>query len=93
MELREIIKLTEDEFLKKYGDTTVKFSYYYKFIFEFIGVSKDGEMIRVTVGGSSDDIYRFDVNPDKEYYISDLGVNHAIIEKNNQRIFEFENYW
>jgi hypothetical protein len=93
MELREIIKLTEEEFLQKYGDTTVRLSYYYKFTFWFIGVSKDGEMVRVTVGGSSDDIYRLDVQTDKEYYISDLGVNHAIIEKNNQRIFEFENYW
>lgn len=57
--------MTLQEFLNEYGDEKVAFLSYYKFSFTFQGVAEDGTEITVTVGGDSDDIYKFTVNAGK----------------------------
>ena len=60
--------MKQEEFIKKYGEEKVKFSSYYKYSFTF----KNEKGLSISVGGDSDDIYRFDVDADKEYLVSAL---------------------
>jgi hypothetical protein len=53
--------ISEQEFLDLYGDTEMQFSSYYKYSFTYKGVAADGMEILARVGGSSDDIYRYEV--------------------------------
>lgn len=52
------------EFEKKYGDVRVKFDYYYKYQFYFVGKDDDGTKIECIYGGSAHDIYKFEVASD-----------------------------
>jgi len=52
-----------------YGDILVRFSSYYKYNFAF-----KGQGFTVYAGGDKDDIYRFSVEPNKDYKIRDLPV-------------------
>lgn len=63
--------LTREEFLKKYGEVEVKFSYYYKYEFVFKG-EVDGSPIAVSIGGSADGIYGMDVSFDETSTVSAL---------------------
>ncbi len=73
-----------DEFIKQYGKQKVKFSYYYKYSFTF----KNDNGLSVRVGGSSDDIYRFSVDVDKEYFVSELEPNSATL--NGENLFDWD---
>lgn len=53
--------MTMKEFLDEYGNEKVSFLFYYKYSFTFQGVAEDCTEITITVGGSTDDIYKFDV--------------------------------
>lgn len=55
-------------FLDSYGDEIVIFDFYWKYSFTFCSSN-----VSVTIGGSSDDIYRLDVNS-KPIKIKDLLV-------------------
>jgi len=52
--------MTKEEFMEKYGDVEVTFSYYYKYVFHYTGTLEDGSSIEVEYGGNPDDIYRFE---------------------------------
>jgi len=84
--------LTEQEFLDKYGEALVCFRSYYKYSFSFFG-EFEGKRIEVSVGGSSDDIYRFEVSHDKKYAIKDLGVGYANVYVGEACIEEYMNAW
>lgn len=64
--------MTAAEFISKYGNVTVKFSSYYKYTFTYTGKLPDGSEISIDYGGNSDQIYRQDVVPDKEYTVSEI---------------------
>jgi len=67
--------MKQEEFMEKYGGEKVKFSSYYKYSFIFI----NEKGLSISVGGDSNDIYRFDVDVDKEYLVSDLEPNSACL--------------
>ena len=70
------------EFIKKHGKEKVKFGSYYKYMFSF----ENDSGLYVSVGGDADDIYRLDVDADKEYLVSDLEPNYASL--NGETIFD-----
>ena len=85
--------MTREEFIEKYGDVKVKFSYYYKYTFNYTGSLPDGGKISVGFGGNSDDIYRCDVVPDREESVSFIyPYTGRVIDKNGQVIDEFYDY-
>ncbi len=64
------VQMTSDEFMDKFGTIKAKFKSYYKYCFVF--ESTDGS-VTFSVGGGSDDIYKFDVQADREYSVLELG--------------------
>lgn len=85
-------KLNEKEFLELYGEAKVVFTSYYKYSFSFRG-EFNGKSIYVSVGGSSDDIYRFDVDAEKEYAVKELGMSYAEVKEGETTIAEFTDGW
>lgn len=83
------MNVTREQFIEKYGDVKVKFTYYYKYSFSY--KSEDGK-ITVGYGGSSDDIYRFTVDALTEYTIKDLGPNWGEY-KEGDTVEEFYEYY
>ena len=66
--------MSKEEFIKQYGEEKVKFSSYYKYSFTF-----KNENVSVCVGENADDIYRLEVDADKEYLVKDLDFNGALV--------------
>lgn len=64
-------ELTRAEFYEKYKDVGFTFETYSKYTFTFIG-HYEGKIVTIGVGGSSDDIYRFEVAVGCEENILDL---------------------
>lgn len=56
--------MTIEQVNEKFKDSKVTFESYYKYTFTFVGVSEDGYRLTCHYGGSSDDIYRYDVGND-----------------------------
>jgi hypothetical protein len=54
--------LKYDQFMEMYGDTMMAFMSYYKYTFHFTGKTDDGKTISASYGGSSEDIYRYNVS-------------------------------
>lgn len=54
--------MTKEEVLEKYGDVPLIFDHYYKFVFTFAALVAEGTVLRVSVGGGSDDIYKMMVD-------------------------------
>lgn len=79
-------------FMAKYGDVKVKFSSYYKFAFFFEATLENGDIITVSVGGNSDDIYRFEVIADREETVKELEPYSGTIYRNGEVIESFYNY-
>lgn len=63
--------MTKEQMLEKYGEVEVSFDSYYKYTFYFTG-EHEGKTIDVSVGGDSDDIYKFNVSRNAKYKIKDL---------------------
>lgn len=84
--------LTEKEFLETYGEAIVEFTSYYKYSFEFKG-EFNGKSIYVSVGGSPEEIYRFDVDAGKEYAVKELGINYGEVKEGETTIAEFTDGW
>lgn len=76
------------EFIEKYGHSKVKFAYYYKYRFTFIG-EHEGNIITVYVGGVSEDIYKFSVEGGKEYEVNELPHNKGIVKEGEVVIAEY----
>lgn len=68
-----------DDILKKYSETTVVFSGYYKYVFYY----KNNNGLVVSVGGFADDIYKLNVDTDpvkiKDLPVSALYLNGNLI--------------
>lgn len=84
--------LNEKEFLEIYGEAKVVFTSYYKYSFSFRG-EFNGKSIYVSAGGNADDIYRFDVDADKEYAVKQLGISYAEVKEGETTIAEFTDGW
>lgn len=87
------MKLSEQEFIEKYGTVEVEFSSYYKFSFHFEGKVDETKTISITVGGSSDDIYRLNVNAGFKYRVAELGFAYAEVRENGVVVDECSNWW
>lgn len=86
------MKLTEEQFIEQYGEAKVVFVYYYKYKFYFEG-EYEGKKINISVGGDVDDIYRFDVEPNKEYQVKELGITYATVQEGETTIAELGTRW
>ena len=75
-----------------YGEAKVVFTSYYKYSFSFRG-EFNGKSIYVSMGGSADDIYRFDVDAGKEYAVKQLGMSYAEVKEGETTIAEFTDEW
>jgi hypothetical protein len=53
--------LTKEQFLEKYGDVRMYFTSYFKYTFSFEGKTPNGEILKASIGGNPDDIYRLEV--------------------------------
>jgi hypothetical protein len=85
-------ELNEKEFLEMYGEAKVVFTSYYKYSFSFRG-EFNGKSIYVSVGGNADDIYRFDIDANKEYTLKELGMSYAEVKEGETTIAEFTDGW
>ena len=56
------VEVSKEEFLEKYGNVEVVFSFYYKYSFVFEATLAHGKTLYVSVGGDGDDIYRLEVD-------------------------------
>ena len=65
-----MVEITKKEFIEKYGDIKLRFSYYYKYTFHF--VSEDIKGLIGYIGGCSDDIYRTSISYNEEIRLEDL---------------------
>lgn len=84
-----MITLTKNEMLQKYGDVELKFNYYYKFVFIFVADLGDNKKISVNVGGSSDEIYKLDVDAEEVYLLSNLSIHALEVYENGIQIEEY----
>lgn len=85
--------MTREEFIEKYGDVKVKFSNYYKYTFTYTGTLPDGGKISICDGGNSDDIYRYEVVPDREEKVSFIHpFSGSVYDKDGQKIDAFYDY-
>ncbi len=81
-----------EQITEKYGNVKLKFNSYYKYTFNFIGKTEDGEEVYVSTGGDADDIYRLDVSQDKEETIGTLCPNYIRISKNGENISKWNDW-
>lgn len=87
-------KITIDEVVKRYKDTELKFSSYYKFSFTFIGVAEDGVKIVATIGGDSSNIYREEIFNNETRKLGDIVSDWSYVclnDKNDEEIFCYYN--
>ena len=82
-------ELTKAQFLEKYGSVEVVFNDYYKYTFNFVGNLPDGKHIRVSVGGTSADIYREVVVAGRKQRIDVLFVYAGTVSDGNDVIDSF----
>jgi hypothetical protein len=68
-------KLTKEEALKLYGDVPLKFDHYYKYVFTFVGFAEDGAEVYINIGGTGEDIYRFEVDQDTRLTLNRSNFN------------------
>ena len=83
-----MLKLNEKEFLEMYGEAKVVFTYYYKYSFSFKG-EFDNKSINIRVYVDSGDIYRFEVEANKEYTVKELNISYAEVKEGETIIAEF----
>jgi len=86
----EILKLTEEEFIEKYGEVNVKFKNYYKYCFTFSTELPNGDYLFIQVGGNDGDIYRLDVDADEEYSVAELDPSSGTLYREGRKIGEYE---
>lgn len=84
--------MTKQEFIDRYGDVDVKFSYYYKHSFHFDAELPDGSGISVAIGGESGEIYRLEVDCDEVSTVKDLDPYSGGIYKEGKEICSFYDY-
>jgi hypothetical protein len=84
--------ITREDFYAKHGDVRVRFVSYYKYTFNFHGVAENGDAISVGFGGSSDDIYRFEVAADTETTVADLQPYTGYVTRSGETVEAFYDF-
>jgi len=89
-------RMTHSEVVGKFGHIPLKFRSYYKYTFIFTGEDKNCK-ICCRCGGDHSDIYRFEVTPDKAYYLEELSMETCTYieitdKKTNEVIFRSIEY-
>ena len=79
--------LSKEEVFEKYGKVPLKFSSYYKYVFDFTGEAEDGAVIYYAEGGESGDIYRHEVTPESVRTIEDEGYSVLEISLDKETIY------
>lgn len=80
------------DFYEKYGVVKVKFTSYYKYVFTFKGEINNGGILTCDFGGDPSDIYRFDVEVDKEIQVIDLQPFSGSVSKDGKELDSFCDY-
>jgi len=78
--------LTQSEFIEKYGDIEMSFTSYYKFCFGFEGKTPTGEIVRISIGGNSDDIYRLEVRNGVNGTLKSMEPDNGTVYNSNDEI-------
>jgi hypothetical protein len=86
--------LKYDQFMEMYGDTMMAFMSYYKYTFHFTGKTDDGKTISASYGGSSEDIYRYNVSviPVPLRQIEPLDATVCDIDNNKIHKLEYQGW-
>ena len=86
-------QLTIEEVLEKYGNIELYFSSYYKYSFTYT-YKKDNLEIIGSYGGNSDDIYRYDVTPNKKVLVKFYkeSLQHLTIVEDGKIVFNYSDY-
>lgn len=86
--------MTAEQVNEKFKDVKVTFDSYYKFTFTFKGQSEDGFTLACLYGGSSDDIYRYDVNTDPVSFGECDQWSHVVVkDKDSNKVFSESFDW
>ena len=86
--------MTAEQVNEKFKDVKVAFDSYYKFTFTFKGQSEDGYTLACLYGGSSDDIYRYDVNTDPVSFGECDQWSHVVVkDKDSNKVFSESFDW
>ena len=86
--------MTAEQVNEKFKDVKVTFDSYYKFTFTFKGQSEDGYTLACLYGGSSDDIYRYDVNTDPVSFGECDQWSHVVVkDKDGNKVFSESFDW
>jgi hypothetical protein len=86
--------MTAEQVNEKFKDVKVTFDSYYKFTFTFKGQSEDGYTLACLYGGSSDDIYRYDVNTDPVSFGECDQWSHVVVkDKDSNKVFSESFDW
>lgn len=91
------MSITKAEFMERYGDVLVSFSSYYKYTFYFRGIAENGETITCSIGSSSDDIYKLDVQAGEKKTIrlldaQDGDITYGCARRGEDEICSFFDY-
>lgn len=62
--MKDELRMSRYDFMKKYSDVIVTFASYYKYKFYFMGILPDGKTLGCWKGGDAHYIYRLEVNID-----------------------------
>lgn len=79
-------ELSRKEFYEKYGDVVVSFDSYYKYDFEFVGVTPEGYVIEVGYGGDADEIYRYDLAHNETGTVNNINPYKGIVTDPKTRV-------
>ena len=86
--------MTAEQVNEKFKDVKVTFDSYYKFTFTFKGQSEDGFTLACLYGGSSDDIYRYDVNTNPVSFGECDQWSHVVVkDKDSNKVFSESFDW
>lgn len=85
--------MTKEQVNEIFQDCQVIFYSYYKYSFSF-KCEKDGYLLMCDYGGSSDDIYRYDVCAGENGTFNDVSQWNSVtvIKKDGEKVFEHYDY-
>lgn len=83
-------KLTKEQVMERYGKVPLKFSSYYKYTFSYSGTAPDGAVVSASYGGSSDDIYRHQVEADDVITLEDAWMSASVTKDGEELWSEYE---
>lgn len=84
--------MTKEEIISKYGDVQLTFASYYKYSFAYEGKAEDGSVISASVGGNSDEIYRYSVSRDSTTTLKADEWMYASVHKDGQEVWSEYRY-